>query len=325
MPFREIRGHDALKSFLSRALGRDRVPPAVLFAGPEGVGKKALALAASRALVCLGRRDDPCDECASCDRARRGIHPDVVLVAPPSKTAIKIDQVRDLAREVGSRPFESRNRGFVIDDAHLMTEEASNALLKSLEEPPDTSHVFLVTATPQGLLPTIRSRCQVLRAGPLPADVVQAHLRDVAGMSAEEARLRARLCGGSIGAALAFESDVYRAVREDTIRLLEATERGAALETLDLSQRLADAEDLPLALTTLRSLLRDLQALRLGVPEASLLNADVADRLRGLAKGSVGARARALAEAVTTTRTAVRGNANKLLAVDSLADALGAR
>jgi DNA polymerase III delta prime subunit len=101
---------------------------------------------------------------------------------------------------------------FVIDDADLMTEQASNALLKSLEEPPPTSHVFLVTASPQALLPTIRSRCQTLRFSGLPLGVIETHLRESPGIPAEEAHLRAHLSGGSLRAALDFEH-AYRASR----------------------------------------------------------------------------------------------------------------
>src|SRR6185295_17465602 len=108
---------------------------------------------------------------------------------------------------------EGRARAFVVDDAHLMTEEASNALLKSLEEPPPTSHVMLVTASPQALLPTIRSRCQTLRIGALPAPLIEAHLREV-GIDADDAQLRASLSGGSLAQALAFESSGYRGVRD---------------------------------------------------------------------------------------------------------------
>src|SRR5439155_11446929 len=132
----------------------------------------------------------------------------------PTGAAIKIDQVRDLTREILSRPYEGRARAFVVDEAHVMTEEASNALLKSLEEPPPTSHVFLVTASPHALLPTIRSRCQVLRMSALPGALVETYLRERGGLDAADAHLRATLAGGSLGQALAFESTAYRSVRD---------------------------------------------------------------------------------------------------------------
>src|SRR5262249_61618740 len=125
--------------------------------------------------------------------------------------SIKTERVRDAVRDIAGRPFEGRARAFVIDEAHLLTEQAQNALLKSLEEPPPSSHVILVTASPQALLPTIRSRCQTLRFSPLPEPLLEAHLRDRCGLPPAEAQLRSALCGGSLGVALAFESEAWRA------------------------------------------------------------------------------------------------------------------
>src|SRR5258706_3380517 len=188
MSFAEVLGHDHVKFVLARLLERGRLPGALLLAGPSGVGKKKLAMEVARALVCDAPGDRPCDVCHACLRSAKGIHPDVFRIEPATPTAIKIDQVRDLSREILSRPYEGRARAFVVDDAHLMTEEASNALLKSLEEPPPTSHVMLVTASPQALLPTIRSRCQVLRMGALPAALIEQYLRDKGGLDPEDAQ-----------------------------------------------------------------------------------------------------------------------------------------
>ena len=130
----------------------------------------------------------------------------------------------------------------ILDDAHAMTEQAMNALLKSLEEPPATSHLVLVTASPQALLPTIRSRCQTLRLGPLPSALLEAHLRRAAsGCPPAEARLRAALSGGSLGAALAFEADGYRALRDEILAMLEKADGATAVHRLAWSERLADA------------------------------------------------------------------------------------
>lgn len=321
MAFDSVLGHQRIRTVLARAVAQDRLPPAVLFAGPEGVGKKTLALAVSRALLCDRRDGDTCGACPPCSRALRGLHPDAMMVQPEG-AAIRIEQVRDAVREIGSRPFEGRARAFVIDDAHLMTEQAGNSLLKSLEEPPASSHVFLVTASPQALLPTIRSRCQLLRMGPLPLALLETHLRERAGLSAEEARLRATLSGGSLGAALAFEPEAYRGLRDQLLALLEGLGRLGAFERLEAAERLADLEDPALALTALRSLLRDVAALRAGARPESLLNSDVAGRIAELARSPVGERAASLAEAAGETRSALRGNANTLLSMDLLMEAL---
>jgi len=323
MGFADILGHDRVKTILSAALRQGRLPPALLLSGPEGVGKKTLALAVGRALVCERGSGDACEECAACRRAARGLHPDLVLVEPDGAT-IKIDRVRDVAREIGGRPFEARARAFVIDEAHLLTEQAANALLKSLEEPCPTSHVLLVSPAPQALLPTIRSRCQTLRVGSLPPALLADHLEKQRGLPREEARLRAVLGGGSLGAALAFEPEAYRGLRDWLLGLLEALPRQGPLERMEAAEKLADVEDLPLALTALRALLRDVAALASGVPDRSALNADVLARLKAVASGPLGPRAAELAAAASEIREALRTNANRLLSMDVLLERLAA-
>jgi DNA polymerase-3 subunit delta' len=297
------------------------------------VGKRALALLVARGLLCEGGPGEPCDACAICSRVARSIHPDVIVVQPET-AAIKIEQVRDAVREISGRPFEGRARALVIDDAHAMTEQAMNALLKSLEEPPATSHVVLVTAAPHALLPTIRSRCQTLRFGRLPLHDLEAHLKERLGLDDAEARMRAALSEGSLGAALAFEAEGYRTLRDEVLAILEKMDDAGPGERLQVAERLAEGEDPLLALTALRALLRDVAALRAGASAAGLLNADVAARLAGLVPTALGARAVELGDVVEETRDAIegkisgtnlrRGPANLLLALDVLMDSVAA-
>ncbi|HEY7410564.1 MAG TPA: DNA polymerase III subunit delta' [Vicinamibacteria bacterium] len=324
MPFPEVIGHERVKGLLAAALAGGRLPPALLLTGPAGVGKKLLAQATARGLLCARGPGEPCDECATCGRVRRGLHPDTALVVPDG-AFIKVDAVRALVREVAGRPFEGRARAYVLDDAHAMNDQAQNALLKSLEEPPPTSHLLLVTDAPQGLLPTIRSRCQTLRLGPLPARLLEEALRERHSLSAEDAHLRAALCGGSLGAALAFESDSFQERREELLALLESAARLTAIDRIEAADGLKDTGDPALLLTVLRSLLRDVAALAAGAAPRALLNADVAARLAPLAAGPLGRGAGDLATDVFILREDLRTNANWLLLLDALLDRLVAR
>lgn len=317
MAFDRVIGHDRLKGLFSRALKGRRLPPAMLLAGPEGVGKRMLAMEVARALLCQRGEDGSCESCPPCHRSARGLHPDLFSVGPESGS-IKIDRVRDMAREISGRPFEGPARAFVFDDAHLLTEQAGNALLKSLEEPPASSHVFLVSASPQALLPTIRSRCQTMGFGALPVSILQEHLQRTLALTAEEARLRAVLSGGSLGTALRWESESFRKLRDELLRLLDGPGALGILDRMEAAEWLDELEDLPLALTVLRSLLRDVAALRSGVGAQSLLNADLAPRLHGLSGSRLGVEATRLAEAVGQARQSLRANANRLLAMDTL-------
>jgi DNA polymerase-3 subunit delta' len=333
LAFADILGHERAKALLAEALRQRRMPHALLLSGPEGVGKKRLALEVARALLCAADDGDACGRCANCSRIERGIHPDAFLVQPETPT-IRIEQVRDVVREVAGRPFEARARAFVIDEAHLMTDQAANALLKGLEEPPATSHIFLVTHSPQALLPTIRSRCQVLRLNALPAALLEQELQRRWGIAADEARLRAAFAGGSAGRALAFDPATYRELRQELLAILESAERAGAIQWLEAGERLSEADDPVFALTALRSLLRDVAALRSGAAADTLLNNDLGARLLPLARSRVGERAVALAEAVGRTRDALEGKtadppfkqgpANRPLAMDVLMDALAA-
>jgi DNA polymerase-3 subunit delta' len=354
----EVRGHDRLRAILSRALERDRLPPALLFAGPDGVGKKTLALAVAQAALCeRAPAPEPCGACRACrkvasaaaparlEEMRREadqhpdedvwrnfrIHPDLVLAEgwrltktgrPRAEPEIRVDQVRDLIGEIAGAPFEARRRVFVVDDAHTMNEAAQNAVLKSLEEPPPRSHVILVSSAPLGLRQTIRSRCQVLRFGPLPRATVAAVLADRGGVPAEVAPVLASLGGGSVGAAMVFESDAHSRMREGLVDLLERAETLGPVARMEAAEGLEQSEDPALLLTTLRSLLRDLAALRAGARAEVLVNVDLAGRLLPLATGRLGERAASLAEEAGNARLALRGFANKLLTFDLLVDSL---
>ena len=358
MRLADVRGHDRIRAILARALERDRLPPALLFAGPDGVGKKALALAVAQAALCeRAPAKEDCGECRPCrtvtaalrperlEQAREEadrhpdedvwrnfrLHPDLVLAEgwrltktgrPRAEPEIRVDQVRDLIGEIAGAPFEARRRVFVIDDAHTMNEAAQNALLKSLEEPPPRSHVILVSGAPLGLRQTIRSRCQLLRFGPLPRAAVAAFLTQREGVPEEEAGLRAALAGGSPGAALVFESEAYGRMRESLVALLEQVDRLDVMGRMQAAEELEQAEDPILLLTTLRSLLRDVVALRAGAGPSALVNADVASRLAPLATGPLGERAPRLAERAAEARSALRGFAGKLLTFDLLLDDL---
>jgi DNA polymerase-3 subunit delta' len=356
-----VIGHERLRAILSRSLERDRLPPALLLSGPDGVGKKTLALAVAQAALCeRAPAGEPCEECATCRKVAAStaperlhalreeadrhpgedqwrnfrLHPDLVLVEgwrltrtgrPRAEPEIRVGQVRDLVAEVPGTPFEARRRVFIVDDAHGMNESSQNALLKSLEEPPSRSHLILVTAQPQQLRQTIRSRCQLLRFGPLGREAVASALAERQGVPADEARLRAGLGAGSLGAAMAFESEGYKMLREALLTLLEGIQDMDAVGRMEQAESLEQTDDPVLLVTTLRSLLRDLAALRAGAGPERLLNADVADRLAPLAAGPLGERAGALAESAGRTRSALRGFANKLLTFDLLVDALSGK
>jgi DNA polymerase-3 subunit delta' len=222
VPFREIAGHDHLKQLIARAAVRGTLPPSLIFAGPAGVGKAMMALALAQFLNCLApAEEDACGECASCRRIVRGVHADVLRIEPGDTGSIKIDQIREAIERAAYRPFEGRRRVVIIDHAEQMVVNAQDAILKTLEEPPNASTFILVTDTPDTLLPTIRSRCQRLRFGRLsPGDVAEVLIARHEYAEAD-AHAAASLSDGSVGRALEGGSEDFVDARAAALQLLE--------------------------------------------------------------------------------------------------------
>jgi DNA polymerase-3 subunit delta' len=151
---------------LRQSLARGRLAHAYLFAGPRGSGKEAVAGTLAKALNCLEAEHDSCDRCDSCRRIDAGNHPDIYWLRPESKSRrISIEQIRDFERGINLKPTSARIKVGIVVDADCLGEEASNAFLKTLEEPPAQTVILLLTAEPQRLLPTILSRCLKLSFG----------------------------------------------------------------------------------------------------------------------------------------------------------------
>ena len=294
VPFREVIGHTAAVGLLRQAVARGRVPQSLLFAGPEGVGKRAVALALAQAVNCPVRRtagvDDACGTCATCTRIARGIHTDVVVIDKGEEASIKIKPLRERVLEViGYRPFEADRRVYIIDPADEMTGEAQDALLKTLEEPPSAAILILVTAYPDTLMATIQSRCRRIRFGPLPESDVARVLVERLKVDRAKAGELAAVSGGSVTQALAAKQRDLVADRAAALGLVEAgharqrvgdkLKAAATLAKHDSDRR--DREALSDRLAIAASLLRDLTVL--GVDSTrGLANADIEAKLRPL-------------------------------------------
>jgi DNA polymerase-3 subunit delta' len=210
LSWERIRGHDALIEGFRRVVRRGRLAHAYLFTGPPGVGKRRFAAELAKALLCETPPPDrlqACDHCPGCVQVEAGTHPDFFAVARPEEVAaMPIDVIRELGRNLSLKPVRGHGKVALIDDADdfddpITSHAAANALLKTLEEPPPGSVLLLIGTSADRQLPTIRSRCQVVRFAPLPDDLVAELLR--AQGVADDLRGRlVRLAGGSPGLAL---------------------------------------------------------------------------------------------------------------------------
>jgi DNA polymerase-3 subunit delta' len=205
--FAHIRGQDRPRDFLRRAATNDRLAHALLFAGPDGIGKRSSAIAFAAWFLCERAGDDACAECSSCRQVAAGSHPDLLAVCVDAgKKEIGVDRARDLKRFMQLQPLRGKAKIGIVDGAHLLTIAAQNALLKTLEDPPQRSILILVANNPDALLPTVRSRLQRVPFSPLSIDHVIAVLTADQGLSTTAASALAALSEGSPGRALTLQS-----------------------------------------------------------------------------------------------------------------------
>jgi len=292
MGFDEIAGNSRVKSILRRALRRDRVPHALLFAGPPGSGKRRTALALAQALNCVDGTEEPCGVCDSCRAVAGGRHPDVLEIvlekrksSEDLKTELSIDQFRDFKRLAYLKPMWGRQRVFLWK-ADLMSDDARHSILKVVEEPPASTTLVLLSENPDLVLPTIKSRCQTLVFGPIAVEEIEEALRR-RGLTAERARAIAFLVRGDLDRALEENWDkaeerrteAWEAFRGLVIggREAEFLRRYAGLRRKDVK------DDLEERLGFFRAFSRDVVLLQEGGEPERLLNPDLEDGLRELA------------------------------------------
>ena len=323
-------GHDRAVRILQRSLVDGRVSHAYLVRGPQQVGKMRLASDLAAALNCT-EDDRPCGTCSQCSRVARGLHADVHVVGLASsaaedgraRVAIGIDQVREVQREASLTPYEGRFRVFIIDGAEHLSEEASNSLLKTLEEPPDQVVLLLLATEASHLLPTIVSRCQLLELRPVPTPAVSQFLQSEYAAGEEDAEQIARLSEGRPGWAVNAAED--RSLLEELDRKLETIEKvvrgdredrfayASTLATSIVRDREAGRRELGLWLQWWRDILLVTE----GVPDL-VTHLSRIETLKAAAKGLTPAGAAWAINAVQDTLQHLERNVNPRLALESL-------
>lgn len=238
--FSEIVGHEQTKEHMQAAI-RDKKPfHAYLFQGEEGVGKEALARTFAAGLQCQSESaDKPCKECVSCRQMESGNQPDVIWVTR-EKASLGVDEIREqLCNTMDIKPFSSPYKIYLVPEAEKMTEAAQNALLKTIEEPPEYGIVILMTSNISALLPTIQSRCLTMEFRPLSTAVVESYVKEHCQVPDYQARASAAFAQGNLGKAMRYaKSEDFIERKDHIISLLRHVEQ------MDLSEMLAVIKDL---------------------------------------------------------------------------------
>ncbi|MGH7901283.1 MAG: ATP-binding protein [Thermodesulfobacteriota bacterium] len=332
MLFNKIIGHDLQKSSLKRAFDENRVAHSYIFSGPDGVGKKLVALEFAKLLNCLkyqsnrnlNREFDSCS-CASCRKIANGIHPDVFVVEYRGVKDIKIEQVREEIEErLYLKAYEGRFKVAIVDEAERLNLNAQNAFLKTLEEPPPDSVIILITSNPQSLIPTILSRCQNIQFRGLPEGILTDEISKFGDFSREEAVIISRLSNGSIGKARSVDK-VLISDRKKFITKLSRTNTNFATSIYDLLSELPlgsspeDSERLKFYFEVILQWLRDLVLIKIGFGDESVLHRDLIPLSREYAGQRTLDKLLEKMRVLEDIMVAIfRGNANKQLALENL-------
>jgi len=317
MPFESFIGNPKALACVREMAAGGRLPGSLLFAGPEGVGKKTLARMLAKALVCERNGKDFCGECARCRKAeemftlaeedlerRRDIKEaarrvegliyfDFQIIAPLTRF-ILTDQIRQLRLVAYTRPFEFPRRVFIIDDAQTIHWQAADLLLKVLEEPPETTSFILICSNPYELRPTLRSRCVQTLFQPVAEPAIRDLVAQRGSLNTTQLAVASRVAAGSVAKARSFDVAAYEQRRKPWLEFLAAVSHhpAAASARLDLRPLLDSAkalaerrDDFEATLDIGYSLLRDLLLVLLDGPENEVTNVDTLPRLQAWATG----------------------------------------
>ena len=220
--FDALVGQKAVKTTLKNALASGKIAHAYLFSGPRGTGKTSMARILAKSLNCeQGPTAEPCGQCGNCQRIVQGTSLDVIEIDAASNTSV--DNIRDLREQVAFTPAESRYKVYIIDEVHMLSTGAFNALLKTLEEPPEYAVILILTTNVGALLPTILSRCVILSMKPARDEQVKKYLMQSMEIPDYKADICVAFARGNVGKAkILAGSEEFDKVKEEAVSLLKS-------------------------------------------------------------------------------------------------------
>ena len=222
--FKDIIGQESIKKHLQTAIKTGNLSHAYIINGEYGSGRQTIASALAKTIQCQSKTDDTdaCGVCTSCKQAESHNHPDIKYITH-DKTSISVNDIREqLNNDISIKPYSSEYKIYIIPDANKMTEQAQNALLKTIEEPPVYAIIILLTENCDSLLPTIRSRCVTLTMNPVEKDKICTYLENKFQLEPDQAQIAANYCQGNIGKAIRFASSSdFIEMKNQVLKLLK--------------------------------------------------------------------------------------------------------
>ena len=324
MAFQDLIGHSGPITWLRHALQSHQLAHAYLFIGENAIGKRQTALQFIQAMNCERSSDsktpDACGQCRTCQQILDNIHPDVLFIQPDEGQGqhpqIKIEQVREIEQHVIYRPLIGLRKICIIDQADEMTIGAANALLKTLEEPPDHCLFILITSRPSALLATIQSRCLNVRFSAPAQDLVVNYLIQQRQYSSSDARLVSFLTHGRIGEALHINLEEAKAKQEEFFALLFDHSSHSITHGFEVAEALSKSEQIQEALTWLSSGLRDLLLVAVQSSSELLFNQDKYGRLLEISKLTTPRRILSLLDELHQLELGLQRNLNMQLGLE---------
>jgi DNA polymerase-3 subunit delta' len=311
--FSDVIGHDEVIKNLRNAITSGRVASGYIFAGPSEVGKELLAISFAKALNCNEVKGDFCDKCVSCRRINDGNHADVGIIRPDG-TRLKIEQMRFLKKQSSYKAIESNYKIYIICDADKMTTEAANSMLKTLEEPSGVVLFILLTTVYNSILPTIRSRCQLVRFSLVPQEIIQDELVKRPEITDSKAKWLAIKSQGKPGKALKLAKDKENS-GDDLPLVLSVLKRdkGHLLEVFKRAEEMSKSES---SIDNILSWYRDLLLIKHGCTESILTHSDELVRLQEIAKSYSAFEIENLIKMALNIQNLIQRNINPVLAME---------
>ena len=221
--FKDVVGHKVIINYIRNAVREDKVSHAYILNGERGAGKKMLANLFAATLLCEKGGPDPCNECHSCRQAESGNHPDIIKVTHEKPNSISVDDIREQVNNtIMIKPYQGPYKVYIIPQADMMTPQAQNALLKTIEEPPEYAVIMLLTENADTLLPTINSRCVMLKLRNIKDTLIKKYLMETMQVPDYKADMCTAFAQGNMGRAIMLaNSEHFNEIRDEAVQLLK--------------------------------------------------------------------------------------------------------